>query len=111
ITKLFPTLSVEENLAIAVRGLSTRKFSFFGRPQLDEQEAPRIAQALEICRLADRRNRIVKELSYGEQRQLELALALAHEPRLLLLDEPAAGLSPAERSLLPEIIPALPRPL
>jgi branched-chain amino acid transport system ATP-binding protein len=111
ITNLFPTLSVEENLAIAVRGLSARKFSFFGSPQLDEQEAPRIAQALEICRLADRRNRIVKELSYGEQRQLELALALAHEPRLLLLDEPAAGLSPAERSLVAEIIRSLPRTL
>jgi len=111
ITNLFPTLSVEENLAIAVRGLSTRKFSFFGRSQLDAQEAPRIAQALEICRLTDRRGSIVKELSYGEQRQLELALALAHEPRLLLLDEPAAGLSPAERSLVAEIIRSLPRTL
>ncbi len=111
ITNLFPTLSVEENLAMAVRGLSPRKFSFFGRSQLDGDEAPRVAHALEICRLADRRNAIVKELSYGEQRQLELALALAHAPRLLLLDEPAAGLSPAERSLVAEIIRSLPRTL
>ena len=111
ITNLFPTLTVEENLAMAVRGLSSRKFSFFGRAELDGREAPRIAHALEIARLAGRRTAIVKELSYGEQRQLELALALAHEPRLLLLDEPAAGLSPAERSLVADIIRALPRTL
>lgn len=53
----------------------------------------------------------VKELSYGEQRQLEIALALVTEPRLLLLDEPAAGLSPAERSIVAEIIRSLGREL
>ena len=50
----------------------------------------------------------VRDFSYGEQRQIEIALSLVARPRLLLLDEPAAGLSPAERSLVADIIRALP---
>jgi branched-chain amino acid transport system ATP-binding protein len=53
----------------------------------------------------------VSELSYGEQRQLEMAMALAARPTLLLLDAPAAGLSPAERGIVAEVIRALPRDL
>ena len=53
----------------------------------------------------------VKELSYGEQRQLEIALALVAAPRMLLLDEPAAGLSPSERAMVGDIIRSLPRDL
>jgi branched-chain amino acid transport system ATP-binding protein len=53
----------------------------------------------------------VSELSYGEQRQLEIAMALVMHPRLLLLDEPAAGLSATERTYVAEILSALPRDL
>ena len=111
ITNLFPTLAVADNMALAVRGLTPRKFSLFGSPALDGQEAARIASALGAVRLVDRANTTVKELSYGEQRQLEIALALVSHPRILLLDEPAAGLSPSERTMVGDIIRSLPRDL
>ena len=64
---------------------------------------------LEKVGLAGREETLVKNLSYGEKRQLELALALVNNPRLLLLDEPCAGLSPAERQRLSRLIAELPR--
>jgi branched-chain amino acid transport system ATP-binding protein len=72
ITNLFPTLSVHNNMILALRGLSSRKFSLFGLPDTDSAEAARIAAALGAARLATRADVTVKELSYGEQRQLEL---------------------------------------
>jgi branched-chain amino acid transport system ATP-binding protein len=53
----------------------------------------------------------VKEISYGEQRQLELAMSLTSSPKVLLLDEPAAGLSPAERVVMSDVIKSLPKEL
>ena len=111
ITNLFPTLAVVDNLALAVRGLTRRKFSLFGAPALDADEARKIEHALHAVRLTARAAVPVKELSYGEQRQLEIALALVAAPRMLLLDEPAAGLSPSERTMVGDIIRSLPREL
>jgi branched-chain amino acid transport system ATP-binding protein len=109
ITNLFASLSVRDNMVLGLRGLSPRKFSLFGKPDIDATEAPQIAAALEAVRIAGRAGVMVKDLSYGEQRQLEIALSLVTSPRLLLLDEPAAGLSPSERSMVAEIIRALGR--
>ena len=109
ITNLFPSLSVQDNMVLALRGRSPRKFSLFGKPDTDGTEAPRIDAALDAARIAARADVIVKELSYGEQRQLEIALSLVTAPRLLLLDEPAAGLSPSERSMVAGIIRSLDR--
>jgi len=109
ITNLFPTLSVQDNMVLALRGLSPRKFSLFGRPDTDSVEALRITAALGAARIAERADVTVKELSYGEQRQLEIALSLVTTPTMLLLDEPAAGLSPSERSMVAEIIRSLDR--
>jgi branched-chain amino acid transport system ATP-binding protein len=109
ITNLFSSLSVRDNMVLALRGLSPRKFSLFGKPDMDEREAVRISAALGAARIADRADVTVKELSYGEQRQLEIALSLATTPRMLLLDEPAAGLSPLERSMVAEVIRSLDR--
>ena len=111
ITNLFGGLSVEENLRLAVRGLSKRKFSLLGDGTPRADEASAIETALAACGMLSRRGVLTRALSYGEQRQLELALALAGEPRWLLLDEPAAGLSPAERVSMAQIIRALPREL
>ena len=109
ITNLFPMLSVQDNMILALRGLSPRKFSLFGAPDADVAEARRIAAALTAARIGERADVIVKELSYGEQRQLEIAIALVTTPTMLLLDEPAAGLSPSERSMVAEIIRSLDR--
>jgi branched-chain amino acid transport system ATP-binding protein len=107
ITNLFPTLSVQDNMVLALRGLSPRKFSLFGSPDTDAGEASRIAEALRAARIGERADVIVKEMSYGEQRQLEIAIALVTTPKMLLLDEPAAGLSPSERSMIAEVIRGL----
>lgn len=107
ITNLFPTLSVQDNMMLALRGLSPKKFSLFGSPDPDGVEAARIAAALTAARIAERADVIVKEMSYGEQRQLEIAIALVTTPTMLLLDEPAAGLSPSERSMIAEVIRSL----
>jgi branched-chain amino acid transport system ATP-binding protein len=109
ITNLFASLSVRDNMVLALRGRAPRKFSLFGAPDIDAAEALRIEAALGSARIAGRADVIVKELSYGEQRQLEIALSLVTTPRLLLLDEPAAGLSPSERSMVADIIRALDR--
>jgi len=111
ITNLFSSLCVEENMMLAVYGGSSKKFSMLGKTTLNARAQEKIDQALRFTDLLDRRRVVVHALSYGEQRQLELAMTLVAEPRLLLLDEPAAGLSPSERVMLSDIIRALPRDL
>ncbi len=111
ITNLFPQLTVEENMLLALRGLSPRKFSLLGDNRLSADERARAERAFSLSRLHERRGVAVREMSYGEQRQLEMAMALVTAPKLLLLDEPAAGLSPAERVIVSDIIRALPRDL
>ncbi len=108
ITNLFPRLTVEENLLLAVRGLGTRKFSLFGAAHPRSEEAAAVERALGESGMTARRRAPASLLSYGEQRELELAVALATNPRLLLLDEPAAGLSPAERGKIAQRIRGLP---
>ena len=108
ITNLFFGLSVQDNLLLATRGLSRARFAFWrrGKPQAAEQEI--VDSALARCHLQHKRHLLVREIAYGEQRQLELAMSLTSQPRLLLLDEPAAGLSPAERGVMAEVIRGLP---
>lgn len=108
ITNLFPSLTVRQNMELALRGLTSRKFSLFGASSSTDEERVQAHRALGLSRLGSRAGSLVSELSYGEQRQLEMAMALAPNPRLLLLDEPAAGLSPAERVIVADIIRALP---
>jgi len=111
ITNLFPTLSVEDNLVLAMRGTTARKFSLFGSPERSVEEDKRMQEALATARLSASGATLVHELSYGEQRQLEIALAVIASPTLVLFDEPAAGLSPAERVIVAEVVRALSREL
>ncbi|MDB5557742.1 MAG: hypothetical protein JWQ36_676 [Enterovirga sp.] len=108
ITNLFPSLTVRQNMEIAIRGLASRKFSFFGSGAFTSEEQNRAERALGLSRIVGRADVLVRELSYGEQRQLEMAMTLATNPRLLLLDEPAAGLSPSERVIVADVIRSLP---
>jgi branched-chain amino acid transport system ATP-binding protein len=111
ISNLFPTLSVADNMTLAVRGQRLEKFLLFGSPVLAANDASAVARSLAAVHLSKRANAQVRELSYGEQRQLEIALALVTSPQLLLLDEPAAGLSAAERLVVADIVRSLNRDL
>jgi branched-chain amino acid transport system ATP-binding protein len=96
ITSLFPGLSVLDNVLLALAGVRRVKYVMW-RPLASYRELEERAQAL-LERLGywERRHVAVRNLSHGEQRQVEIVLALASEPRILLLDEPAAGLSSGE---------------
>ncbi|MGI9604690.1 MAG: ABC transporter ATP-binding protein [Acidimicrobiales bacterium] len=111
VTELFQELTVEENIIIAAHAVTKTRFCFWTpvrvRGALDEK----VSWALESVGLVSERQTRVSELSHGEQRQLEIAMGLASNPKILLLDEPAAGLSAAERKMMKDLINSLPRDL
>ena len=107
ISLLFGGLSVADNVYLACRGVSRSRFSML-RPRRGDPLLTRSEELIEAVHLAEVRDRLVSELSYGQQRQLEIALALAGAPRLILFDEPAAGLSPTERAELVAILTNMP---
>ncbi len=107
ISLLFHGLTVLDNVYLACRGVSRGRFSLL-RPRRDDALFHSAEELVEAVHLTAVRDSLVAELSYGQQRQLEIALALAGAPRFILFDEPAAGLSPTERSELIEILQSLP---
>ena len=111
ITNLFFGLTVEDNLLLATRGIARSRFAIWRSGEAQGRERDIVDSALARCKLDAKRDLLVRELSYGSQRQLELAMSLTTSPTLLLLDEPAAGLSPAERVVMAEVIRGLPRTL
>lgn len=111
ITNIFLGLTVEQNVLLAAQGLSRVKYALHRRRARDGQVRDKVLNVLEDLNLARIRDVPAGELSHGEQRQLELALALAGDPQVLLLDEPAAGLAAGERAQMAELIRNLPRDL
>ena len=104
ITSIFRRFSVLDNLALAVQARSGSSFSFW-RPVAEESalfdEARRIASQVNLTQKVDS---VASTLSHGEQRALEVGLALATRPKLVLLDEPMAGMGPEESKRMIELI-------
>ncbi len=107
ISSLFAGLTVIDNVYLACRGVSRNRFSLL-RPRSDDALVHAAETLVEAVHLTGVRDRIVGELAYGQQRQLEIALAMSGAPRFILFDEPAAGLSPTERRDLITIPTSLP---
>ena len=108
-TNLFPRLTVLENLRLAAAADGRGSYNLLG--SVGRLAAP-LARAREVAAevgLAQRLGEAAGRLSYGEQRQLELGVALATRPKLLLLDEPTAGMSPEETQRMTRLLMGLPR--
>ena len=108
---LFKSLSVRENVRLAVQAKRGKWYDPLTLTTRDRTLWDRADVILEMLRLGGDLDRPVRNLSYGEQRQLEIAIGLAAEPKLLLLDEPTSGMSPAETERMIRLIEELPREL
>jgi branched-chain amino acid transport system ATP-binding protein len=103
ITNLFPALSVLENVRVAVQAMHSAYDLW--TPRSSRAEWVEQAEALlELVGLHNRRRDRAENLAHGEQRSLEIAVALACDPKLLLLDEPTAGMSPEETRVIMDLI-------
>lgn len=107
ITSVFQDLSVRENVAIAVQVTLGSSFRFFGNAATDLKILTPAEKVLQRTGLADKSHVLASNVSHGERRQLEIAMALATEPRLLLLDEPMAGMGPAESRDMIDLLASL----
>jgi branched-chain amino acid transport system ATP-binding protein len=104
ITSLFPDLSALDNVALAVQAHAGHSFHFWRKASLETGLRQPARAALEEVGLAHRADARASLLSHGEHRLLELAMALAGDPRLLLLDEPMAGLGPDESARMVDML-------
>ncbi|MDB5657192.1 MAG: transporter ATP-binding protein [Tardiphaga sp.] len=108
ITNVFPQLTTRENVRVGLQAFVSRYNMWRPRttlPGLSEKAD----ELLALVGLGNRRDRVAKELAHGEQRALEIGMALASDPRLLLLDEPTAGMSPEETKVMMDLIVKLAR--
>jgi branched-chain amino acid transport system ATP-binding protein len=107
IITLFPNDTLEHNVALSLLGLSRTRWNTFGRlPESFYREARAVLARVGLESVA---RRPIAEVAYGEKRRVEIAMALAQKPRVLLLDEPLAGLSREERAQVKSLIGAIPR--
>jgi branched-chain amino acid transport system ATP-binding protein len=108
---LFQNLSVIENLRLSVQARRGNPLDFFTPVGRLQDLIGRASELMRHVHLGADGVRLARNLSYGEQRQLEIGIALAGEPDLLLLDEPTSGMSPAETTRMIDLIASLPRSL
>ncbi len=108
-TNLFPRLTVLENLRLAAAAGAGGSYNFFGGVERVTAPLARARDTGAAVGLAERLDTVAGQLSYGEQRQLEVGVALATRPKLLLLDEPTAGMSPEETQRMTRMLEGLPR--
>jgi len=107
INNLFPKLTVLQNILLAAQGLQSTKYVMYRPISSYEPLYEKARVILEEFQMWDKRDILVENLSYGDQRQIEVCLALIETPRLLLLDEPTAGLSRAEHLTFTSILKKL----
>ncbi|MFZ6646192.1 ABC transporter ATP-binding protein [Undibacterium sp. TJN25] len=103
ITNLFPALSVLENVRVAVQSLHS-VYDLWSPRSKHAEWVEKAESLLQLVGLQDRRRDRAENLAHGEQRSLEIAVALACDPKLLLLDEPTAGMSPEETRVIMDLI-------
>ena len=108
-TNLFPGLTVEENLRLAAASREAGSYDVFGSVGRYRGPLARAREVADAVALSARLGTLTGHLSYGEQRQLEVGVALATAPTLLLLDEPTAGMSPEETAGMTRLLERLPR--
>lgn len=107
INNLFPKLTVLQNVLLAAQGLQGTKYVMYRPISSYKSLYDKAKEILEEFQMWDKRDVLVENLSYGDQRQIEVCLALIENPRLLLLDEPTAGLSRAETLTFTSILKKL----
>jgi branched-chain amino acid transport system ATP-binding protein len=104
VTHLFPKLTVLDNVLLAIEGVRPMKFVMWRFLSTYREVYDKAHQLLEQAGFLDRKDLQVRNLSHGEQRQLEIVLGLASDPKILLLDEPAAGLSSGESAEMAQFL-------
>lgn len=109
ITSLFLDLSVLDNVCLAVQSRESHSFHFFANVRADRALRRKGGEALALVGLDPRADVIAHTLSHGERRQLELAMALATDPQILLLDEPMAGMGSEESAAILALLKRLKR--
>jgi len=109
ITSLLPDFTAADNVALAAQARHGHSFRFFANARKEKPLREAALAALKRVGLGDRADVVVSRLSHGEQRELELAVALATQPQLLLLDEPMAGLGATESARMVKLLADLRR--
>ena len=109
ITSLLPDFTALDNVALAAQAHEGHSFRFWGNARKEKHLRETARAALSRVGLEQRADAVVSRLSHGEQRELELAVALATKPQLLLLDEPMAGLGVTESARMVELLKELRR--